>query len=69
MFCCEKPDCQDIHCPGRPAKVANVKHRVHLDPIYPSIWREQLRALARWVLLGLLAWLVFGALTLLALYA
>lgn len=51
------------------SNVAPIGRRTHLDPIYPSVWREQLRALARWVLLALIGWLLFGLLAVLAHYA
>lgn len=60
MNCCDDyGDCrQGRDCPVR---VAKVKQRY---PRYPehhkSMWREYLRATARFFLLGLLGWLVFG---------
>ena len=63
MICCEKPDCQDIHCPGRPAKVAPVGRRDYAkEQLPPAMWRQHVKALAQWVLLGLLGWLVWGPL-------
>lgn len=38
-----------------------IKLRYHdREPLPPTVWRRQLRALAYWVLLGLLGWLSFG---------
>ena len=44
-----------------PAKVARIgrKHYAR-EELPPSYWREQMRAFARFVLLGLLGWLVAG---------
>lgn len=44
-------------------RVASYRPVMHdKDPLPPSIWRRQLRALAYWVLLALLAWLIWGPL-------
>lgn len=57
-YCCDGECNQGRDCP---ATVAKVKQRY---PKYPrhekSIWREYLRATARFFLLGLLGWLLFG---------
>lgn len=43
------------------AKVARIGRRDYSrEELPPSYWREQLRAFARFVLLGLLGWLIAG---------
>lgn len=43
------------------AKVARVGRRDYSrEKLLPSYWREQLRVLARFALLGLLGWLIAG---------
>ena len=60
MNCCDEyGTCrQGRDCPVR---VAKVKQRYPKYPSYSqSLWREYLRATARFFLLGLLGWLIFG---------
>ena len=60
MNCCDEyGDCrQGRDCPVRVAKVGQ---RYPKYPYHPkTLWREYLRATARFVLLGLLGWLLFG---------
>jgi hypothetical protein len=62
MNCCDY-ECNEGHnCPVRSAQVTKVKQRYpkHPQPIPSPMWREYLRATARFVLLGLLGWLIFG---------
>ena len=62
MNCCDY-ECNDgPNCPIHGAKVAKVKQRYpkHPQPVPNSIWREYLRAAARFFLLGFLGWLIFG---------
>jgi hypothetical protein len=60
MHCCEKSDCQDIYCPGRPATVAQVKRRDYdREELPPIVWRRHLKELVRFCLLALLGWLIW----------
>jgi hypothetical protein len=63
MNCCDDfGDCnQGWDCPVRVAKYKPVM--LAAEPLPPSVWREQLRYLAEWVLLGLVgvSWLTFLA--------
>ena len=44
-----------------PVKVARIGRRDYTrEELPPSVWRRQLQALARFVLLGLLGWLIAG---------
>ena len=62
MNCCDYECNQGRNCPIRGAKVTKVKQRYpkHPQPTPNPVWREYLRATARFVLLGLLGWLIFG---------
>lgn len=45
------------------AKVARIGRRDYTkEELPPVTWRQEMRALAQWVLLGLLGWLVWGPL-------
>jgi hypothetical protein len=59
--CCNDfGDCnQGRNCPVRVAKYKPVMQAA--DPLPPSIWRQQLRYLAEWVLLSLVGvlWIAF----------
>jgi hypothetical protein len=63
MNCCDDfGNCrQGPNCPVRVAKYKPVM--LAADPLPPSIWRQQLRYLAEWVLLGIVGvvWLTFLA--------
>lgn len=54
---------QGRDCPARVAKVGR-RYLAHIDVQPPSPWRRQLRALAYWMLLGILGWIIFGMLAL-----
>lgn len=57
-YCCDGECNQGRNCP---AIVAKVGQRYPKYPSHPkSVWREYLRATARFFLLGLLGWLLFG---------
>jgi len=57
MNCCDDyGNCrQGRDCPIRVAKYRPVMRAA--DPLPPSVWRQQLRYLAEWVLLGILGML------------
>ena len=57
MNCCDDyGNCrQGRDCPIRVAKYKPVMRAA--DPLPPSVWRQQLRYLAEWVLLGILGML------------
>jgi hypothetical protein len=61
MNCCDDfGNCrQGRNCPVRVAKYKPVM--LAADPLPPSIWRQQLRYLAEWVLLSLVGvlWIAF----------
>ena len=61
MNCCDEfGNCnQGRNCPVRVAKIGKKLHGPELLPT--STWREQLRLLAEWMLLGIvgLVWLAF----------
>ena len=61
MYCCEKPDCQDIYCLGRPQGVAKIGQRYprYQQSIGEVIWRRHLKALVQFFLMALLAWLIW----------
>lgn len=54
-YCYGRADCADTACPGhpgKPAKVARVSRRDYdRDALPPTIWRRQLRHLAKWMLI------------------
>lgn len=66
MNCCDEyGDCrQGRDCPvrmGCPANVAKVKQRYpkHPQPFPSPVWRRHLKALASWVLLAILGWIIW----------
>lgn len=63
-YCCEKPDCRDTYCPGRPSKVAKVGQRYpkHSQPVFVPYMQRQLKALAKWMLLAILGWVIWAPL-------
>ena len=69
MNCCDYECNQGRDCPAhRPALVAPVGKRIYTrEPLPPTTWRRQLRALAYWAALALLGWLIWGPLLYLAL--
>jgi len=60
MNCCDDyGNCnQGRNCPIRVARIGRKDYT--REPLPPTVWRRQLKALAYWVLLGLLGWLCFG---------
>jgi len=53
-----------------PAKVARIGRRDYTRAeLPPSVWRRQLKALAKWMLLAILGWLVWVPLIYLVLRA
>lgn len=60
MNCCDEyGDCnQGRDCPARVARVGRRDYA--REELPPTTWRRQVRALARFFLLGLLGWLLFG---------
>lgn len=61
MNCCDEyGNCnQGRNCPVRVAKVAKVNRRAPAaKPLPPSVWRYQLRHLAKWMLIVLAVMLV-----------
>lgn len=71
MNCCEKSDCQDIYCPGRPHRVTKVKQRYpkYPVPVFVPYINRQLKALAKWMLLAILGWVIWAPLLYLLLRA
>ena len=68
MSCCDEY-CSNYGCnQGRdcPARFAKVKQRYpkHPQPVFVPYMHRQLKALARWMLLAILGWIVFGMLAL-----
>lgn len=68
MNCCDYECNQGRNCPVRGAKVAKIGRKDYTrEPLPPTTWRRQLRALAYWAALALLGWLIWGPLLYLAL--
>ena len=69
MNCCDDyGNCnQGRDCPIRVAKIGQKMKSA--DPLPPSVWREQLRRLAYWVLMGILGLTVWPCLAYLILRA
>lgn len=62
MNCCDEyGDCrQGRDCPVRGAKVAKVGRRDYsLEELPPTTWRNKINALAGWIGLALLGWLIW----------
>lgn len=52
-----------------PAKVARIGRKDYTrESLPPTAWRRQLKALAYWVMLALLGWLIWGSLLFLVVY-
>ena len=64
MNCCDYDCTQGRDCPVRVAKVGR-RYPKHPEVDPPSMWRDQLRHLARWFLYALLGWLIWGSVLLL----
>lgn len=61
MNCCDYDCQQGDHCPIRTAKVARIGRKDYTrEELPPTRWRHQLRYLAKWMLIGLLGWLIAG---------
>lgn len=62
MNCCDEY-CSNYGCnQGRdcPARVAKYKPVMKIaDPLSPSIWRRQLKELAKWFLMAMIAWMIW----------
>ena len=66
MNCCN--ECETVkHCmihgciPKQPAQVARIGRKDYTrEELPPTRWRHQLRYLAKWMLVGLLGWLIAG---------
>ena len=60
MNCCDEyGDCrQGRDCPVRVAKVAQ-RYPKYPQPCPTSIWHRHLKALAKWMLLAILGWLIW----------
>ena len=61
MNCCNNDCNQGRNCPARVARIG--QRMKSADPLPPSVWRDQLRHLAEWMLLGIVGvvWLTFLA--------
>ena len=72
MSCCDEY-CSNYGCnQGRdcPVRVARIGRRDYArEPLPPTAWRRQIRALGYWIGLALLGWLVWAPLLYLALRA
>ena len=70
MNCCDEyGDChQGRDCPVRVAKVGQ-RYPKHPQPVFVPYINRQLKALAKWMLLAILGWLVWVPLIYLALRA
>ena len=68
MNCCDYECNQGRDCPIRrtpviEAKVARIGRRDYTrEELPPSTWRQSLKGLCSWVLMGLLGWLIWGTL-------
>lgn len=68
MNCCDYECNQGRDCPIRrmpviEAKVARIGRRDYMrEELPPSTWRQSLKGLCSWVLMGLLGWLIWGTL-------
>ena len=60
MNCCDDfGDCnQGRNCPVRVAKIGRRDYTHEALP--PSTWRQTVKAIAYWMLLGILGWLIFA---------
>jgi hypothetical protein len=69
MNCCDDyGDCnQGRDCPVRVARVGRKDYA--REPLPPTVWRRHVGALAKWMGLGLLGWLVWAPLIYLLLRA
>lgn len=53
----------------RSSRVARIGRKDYdREELPPTTWRQQLKALCSWVLLGLLGWLIWGTLFLLVVH-
>jgi hypothetical protein len=59
MNCCNNNCTQGRDCPARVAKVG--RRTPARDPLPRSVWREQLRHLAKWLLIVILLMLMSAA--------
>lgn len=61
MNCCDYGCNEGHNCPIRGAKVARIGRKDYAhEELPPTRWRHQLRYLAKWMLVGLLGWLIAG---------
>lgn len=57
-YCCDGLCNQGRDCPARVAKVG-WRYPKYLEPFPEPFWRRYTKALARFVLLGLIGWLIW----------
>ena len=57
-YCCDGLCNQGRDCPVRVAKVGQ-RYPKYPQPYPQSLWRRHLKALAKWMLLAILGWLVW----------
>jgi len=62
IYCCERSDCPDVHCPGRVGKVG--RRYPAAEPLPPSVFPSILKRAARVALLGVIGLLLYGGLLL-----
>lgn len=64
MNCCDYDCNQGDNCPIRGAKVTKVKQRYpkHPEPVFVPYINRQLKALAKWMLLAILGWMIWAPL-------